>query len=140
MDEFLRVNESDSVGCLFDQNPNSNLKTNKTKSSNNSSNNDDNDSDNNCVDEEQNDFRRSPSPATPPTGRTKDDVIWIMKPASRTNRGFGIKVVQGMDAVLAMVNRASSRDSTRARSNKAKANPSSPHKRSKSAPPLPRAR
>ena len=41
------------------------------------------------------------------------DVIWILKPASRTNRGFGIKVVQGMEAVLETVNKSSSRESTR---------------------------
>lgn len=41
--------------------------------------------------------------------KTKDDVIWILKPACRTNRGFGIKVVQGFDAVMQVVNQPSSR-------------------------------
>jgi hypothetical protein len=31
-------------------------------------------------------------------------IIWIMKPASKTNRGFGIKVVQGVNEVMAVVN------------------------------------
>ena len=44
---------------------------------------------------------------------TPNDIIWIMKPASRTNRGFGIKVVQGINAVLEMVNKSASRESTK---------------------------
>eukprot|EP01034_Spumella_vulgaris_P022713 gene22713-28866_t len=36
-----------------------------------------------------------------------------MKPASKTNRGFGIKVIRGLDNVLAIVNRASSRAASR---------------------------
>lgn len=31
---------------------------------------------------------------------TKDDLIWIMKPAARANRGYGIQVVKGADAVM----------------------------------------
>ena len=41
--------------------------------------------------------------------QTPNDVIWILKPASRTNRGFGIKVVKGMDAVLETVRKVGSR-------------------------------
>ena len=34
--------------------------------------------------------------------------IWILKPASKTNRGFGIKVVRGVKEVLDIVNRPAS--------------------------------
>jgi tubulin--tyrosine ligase len=44
---------------------------------------------------------------------TKEETVWIMKPASKTNRGFGIKVIRGLDNVLAIVNRASSRAASR---------------------------
>lgn len=33
------------------------------------------------------------------------DIIWILKPASKTNRGFGIQVVRGVKEVLDIVNR-----------------------------------
>lgn len=45
--------------------------------------------------------------------RTLNDVIWILKPACRTNRGYGIKVVQGMHAVLDIVRRGGSSNSTK---------------------------
>lgn len=34
---------------------------------------------------------------------TEEGLVWILKPASKTNRGFGIKVVRGVDAVLEVV-------------------------------------
>ena len=40
-------------------------------------------------------------------GSSVGEAIWILKPASYANRGFGIKVVQGLDAVLANVQRPS---------------------------------
>lgn len=36
-----------------------------------------------------------------------DGVIWILKPASLTNRGFGIKVVRGIDETIAVTKRSS---------------------------------
>lgn len=36
----------------------------------------------------------------------ENDIIWIVKPAARTNRGFGIQVVRGFDEVLHVVNRS----------------------------------
>jgi hypothetical protein len=39
--------------------------------------------------------------------------IWIVKPASYANRGFGIKVVKGQDAVIEITQRCSSADSTK---------------------------
>lgn len=35
-----------------------------------------------------------------------NDIIWIVKPGSNTNRGFGIKVVNGVNEVLNIVDRA----------------------------------
>ncbi len=43
-----------------------------------------------------------------PSPTNKEETVWIMKPASKTNRGFGIKVIRGEEAVLNIVNRASS--------------------------------
>ena len=39
--------------------------------------------------------------------------IWIVKPASYANRGFGIKVVKGQDAVIEVTQRCNSADSTK---------------------------
>lgn len=36
-------------------------------------------------------------------GSVNDDAVWILKPASLTNRGFGIQVVRGVNAVLKVV-------------------------------------
>lgn len=47
-----------------------------------------------------------------PEDRAPEDQVWIMKPASKTNRGFGIKVVQGLDRVLNIVQRGYSASST----------------------------
>lgn len=44
-------------------------------------------------------------------GISANEIVWIMKPASKTNRGFGIKVIQGMDNVLRIVQRGTSADS-----------------------------
>eukprot|EP00605_Chrysophyceae_sp_TOSAG23-4_P002739 GSChrysophyteH1.ASY1.ANO1.3018.1 assembled CDS len=40
---------------------------------------------------------------------TKDGLLWICKPASLTNRGYGIKLLRGVDAVMKYVKRANSR-------------------------------
>ena len=40
-------------------------------------------------------------------------VIWILKPASYANRGFGIKVVRGYEAAIDVTQRTGSADSTR---------------------------
>lgn len=45
------------------------------------------------------------------TGCSPEDALWILKPASKTNRGFGIKVVKGLDAVMKAVHRVSSAQS-----------------------------
>lgn len=37
-----------------------------------------------------------------------EELVWILKPASRTNRGFGIKVVQGLDRVMNIIQRGMS--------------------------------
>ena len=37
---------------------------------------------------------------------TRNDIFWIVKPAARTNRGFGIQVVRGLEEVLNIVNRS----------------------------------
>lgn len=37
--------------------------------------------------------------------KSVEDVIWILKPASHTNRGFGIKVVRGLSQVMEIINR-----------------------------------
>lgn len=50
---------------------------------------------------------RSDSPANNETG-----IVWICKPASLTNRGFGIQVLRGVDEVLALTKRAISASST----------------------------
>jgi hypothetical protein len=50
---------------------------------------------------------RSNSPANNETG-----IVWICKPASLTNRGFGIQVLRGVDEVLALTKRAISASST----------------------------
>lgn len=50
--------------------------------------------------------------STPTARDSRDDhsqgIVWILKPASKTNRGFGIKVVRGIEEVDAIVNRRSS--------------------------------
>jgi len=40
-----------------------------------------------------------------------EDAVWILKPASLTNRGFGIQVVRGVNAVLKVVDSAGYDDS-----------------------------
>eukprot|EP01039_Chlorochromonas_danica_P001365 gene1365-1486_t len=45
-------------------------------------------------------------------GKSPEEAIWILKPASKTNRGFGIKVVKGLSAVMKTVQRVSSASST----------------------------
>jgi len=59
----------------------------------------------------------SPSTACSDSGAESpsvDDlgVVWICKPASLTNRGFGITVLRGVDEVLALTKRAQSSSST----------------------------
>lgn len=44
-------------------------------------------------------------------GKNPEDLIWILKPASKTNRGFGIKVVRGLSAVMRTVHRVASAQS-----------------------------
>lgn len=51
--------------------------------------------------------RDSESPTTAEVG-----IVWICKPASLTNRGFGIQVLRGVDEVLALTQRAQSASST----------------------------
>jgi hypothetical protein len=49
------------------------------------------------------------APASPTTsGGSAEGLVWILKPASRTNRGFGIKVVRGVEGVLGVINRPAS--------------------------------
>lgn len=43
--------------------------------------------------------------ALPPPTDGEDGLIWIMKPASFTNRGFGIKVVRGEKGVFDLINK-----------------------------------
>eukprot|EP01038_Epipyxis_sp_PR26KG_P008086 gene8086-10954_t len=40
--------------------------------------------------------------------KSSKDLIWIMKPASNTNRGYGITVVQGISGVMEVLTRAHS--------------------------------
>eukprot|EP01041_Mallomonas_annulata_P000481 gene481-901_t len=40
--------------------------------------------------------------------RPQDNFIWILKPASKTNRGIGIKVVRGFEAVMNVIESTSS--------------------------------
>jgi tubulin polyglutamylase TTLL1 len=41
-------------------------------------------------------------------GKDPEDSVWILKPASKTNRGFGIKVMKGLQSVMKTVQRTSS--------------------------------
>jgi len=54
------------------------------------------------------------------------EAIWILKPASYANRGFGIKVVQGLNAVLSLVDRPSSTATTSSNSSGSSSGSSSP--------------
>lgn len=47
------------------------------------------------------------------TDESAQGVIWILKPASYANRGFGIKVVRGYQAAVDVTQRASSAESSR---------------------------
>ena len=52
------------------------------------------------------DFSREMDVKMVSTGiNTEKELVWILKPASRTNRGFGIKVVRGVKGVLEVINR-----------------------------------
>jgi hypothetical protein len=57
-------------------------------------------------------------------GMTVNDINFIMKPASKTNRGFGIKVVKGMTKVLTVVQRGLSACSDRGSDENETCNPS----------------
>lgn len=61
----------------------------------------------------ENDSDRVSTPPPPPyshrdlaTNVKPKGIIWILKPASLTNRGFGIKVVRGVDETTAITKRA----------------------------------
>ena len=41
-------------------------------------------------------------------GIDPESIVWILKPASKTNRGYGIKVVRGEAGVRRVVHRATS--------------------------------
>ena len=43
------------------------------------------------------------------------ELVWILKPASKTNRGFGIKVVRGVKEVMEVVNRPDSSKKTKSK-------------------------
>jgi tubulin polyglutamylase TTLL1 len=49
-----------------------------------------------------------------PDKSPRDSVIWIVKPAARTNRGFGIQVVRGLEEVLNIVNRSANGNKSKA--------------------------
>jgi hypothetical protein len=57
-------------------------------------------------------------------GITPNEINFIMKPASKTNRGFGIKVVKGMSKVLTVVQRGLSACSDRGSDENDTCNPS----------------
>lgn len=55
----------------------------------------------------------------------KDDIVWILKPASQTNRGFGIKVVKGASAVFQVINHRQDSASSKKLSKSSKSSSSS---------------
>jgi tubulin polyglutamylase TTLL1 len=62
-------------------------------------------------DDDMEDFLKFCEQEASARGVSVNDIVWIMKPASKTNRGFGIKVIEGMENVLRIVQRGTSADS-----------------------------